>query len=148
MSLVVRNVEFGDVNGLAALMHNYIVDFYKKAWPGDRVVRQLIQTLLEKQEGIQFVAIKDGETVGFATLYFTYSTLKAERITVMNDLYVMEPYRDTQVESQLFLACQRYTHDLGYARMSWITAKDNTRAQCFFDKMGGVQDEWVNYSIG
>ncbi|WP_308637936.1 GNAT family N-acetyltransferase [Paenibacillus silvisoli] len=148
MSIVVRNAEFSDVNGLVALMHNYIVTFYGKAWPGDRTVRQLIYTLLEKHEGIQFVALQDGELVGFATLYFTYSTMKAERITVMNDLFVLEPYRDTIAESQLFLACQRYTEDLGFARMSWITAKDNARAQVFFDKMGGVQGDWVNYSIG
>jgi ribosomal protein S18 acetylase RimI-like enzyme len=147
MSLVIRNAELDDLNGLTELMYEYIVGFYKKPRPATEKLHQLIQTLLEKQEGVQFVALLDGKLVGFATLYFTFSTMKADKYTVMNDLYVIEQYRDTEVESHLFLECRRYTKEHPFTHMSWITATENKRAQRFFDRMGGIQGNWVNYSI-
>ncbi|NOU73833.1 GNAT family N-acetyltransferase [Paenibacillus sp. LMG 31458] len=147
MPLIVRDAEPDDENSLTELMYEYIVGFYQKPRPADGKIHKLIQTLLEKQLGIQFVAEQDGKLVGFATLYFAFSTMKAEKITIMNDLYVIEPLRGSEVESELFLECQGYSKDQGYAYMSWITAPDNKRAQHFFEKMGGVQGDWVNYSI-
>lgn len=147
MSLIVRNARDDDIHDLTDLMHEYIVGFYRKPWPGTESIHNLIQNLLEKQKGVQFVAEQDEKLIGFATLYFAFSTMKANTIAIMNDLFVMEPYRDTEVESRLFLQCQGYTQDHGYAYMSWITAVDNKRAQRFFEKMGGVQGVWVNYSI-
>jgi ribosomal protein S18 acetylase RimI-like enzyme len=147
MSLVIRNAEPDDLNSLTELMYEYIVGFYKKPRPATEKLHQLIQTLLEKREGVQFVALQDGKLVGFATLYFTFSTMKADKYTVMNDLFTIEQYGDTEVESQLFLECHRYTKEHQFTHMSWITATDNNRAQRFFDKMGGIQGDWVNYSI-
>ncbi|MBD0379940.1 GNAT family N-acetyltransferase [Paenibacillus sedimenti] len=147
MSLVIRNASADDVNRLTELMYEYVVGFYQNPWPSTEKIQQLIHTLLEKEKGIQFVAELDGKLVGFATLYFTFSTMKANEVTIMNDLFVIEPFRDTDVESRLFLQCQSYSRDHGYAHMTWITAPGNIRAQHFFDKMGGVQKDWVNYSI-
>jgi ribosomal protein S18 acetylase RimI-like enzyme len=147
MSLVIRNAEPDDLNSLTELMYEYIVGFYKKPRPATEKLHQLIQTLYEKREGVQFVALQDGKLVGFATFYFTFSTMKADKYTVMNDLFTIEQYRDTEVESQLFLECHRYTKEHQFTHMSWITATDNNRAQRFFDKMGGIQGDWVNYSI-
>jgi ribosomal protein S18 acetylase RimI-like enzyme len=147
MSLVIRYAEPDDLNDLTELMYEYIVGFYQKPRPATEKIHNLIQTLLEKQKGVQFVALQDGKLVGFATLFFTLSTMKADKFTVMNDLFVIEQYRDTEMESQLFLECQRYSQEHEYVHMSWITATDNKRAQHFFDKMGGIQGDWVNYSI-
>ncbi|TXK84450.1 GNAT family N-acetyltransferase [Paenibacillus sp. N3.4] len=144
---VIRNVEPDDLNDLTELMYAYIVGFYQKPRPAIEKLHSLIQTLLDQQRGIQFVAEKDGKLIGFATLYFAFSTMKADPITIMNDLFVIEPWRETELESQLFLKCQSYSRDNGYAYMSWITGVDNKRAQRLFEKMGGVQGEWVNYSI-
>lgn len=147
MSLIIRNAELEDIRNLTKLMYEYVVDFYQNSWPGDEKIHQLIQTLLEKQSGIQFVVEKDQKLIGFATLYFTFSTMKAGMVTTMNDLFLLEPYRDTDVETQLFLTCQRYTQEHGFAYMSWIAATTNKRAQQFFEKMGSNQGDWANYSI-
>jgi len=147
MSLVIRNAEPDDLNSLTELMYEYIVGFYQKPRPATEKIHKLIQTLLEKKDGIQFVAEQDGKLVGFASLFFTFSTMKADKYTVMNDLFVIEQYRDTEVESQLFLECKKYTQENEYVRMSWISAPDNKRAHSFFDKMGGIQENWINYSI-
>jgi Acetyltransferase (GNAT) family len=65
-------------------------DFYQ-ATPSDRELLELSQALLAdpQREGLRLLARDDaGLAVGFATLYWTWQTLAAARVGVMNDLYV------------------------------------------------------------
>lgn len=147
MSLVVRQSTENDLLQLTDIMYQYIVDFYKRPKPPVEDVHGLIKMLLEGKEGIQYVAEREGQLVGFVTLYFTYSTTKASKIAVMNDLFAVEHERGTGVAQQLFARAENYTKEKGYASMSWITATDNYRAQRFYDKVGGTQGDWLSYSI-
>lgn len=147
MSVIVRPVEQSDKQALTSLMYEYIVDFYKRPRPSTEKVHKLIDVLLERNNGLQFLAEKNCEPVGFATLYFTFSTTEADRVTVMYDLYVVKEFRGTGAAQELFKACENYTKDNGYAHMSWMTATDNYRAQRFYEKMGGTRGDWLNYSI-
>ncbi|MCR2823612.1 GNAT family N-acetyltransferase [Lederbergia panacisoli] len=145
--MIIRTVEHYDLNNLTDLMYQYIVDFYKRPKPPIEKIHNLIETLIEKNKGIQFVAEQDGNLIGFATLYFSFSTTKADKITVMNDLFVVENFRGTGVAQELFKSCETFTKENGYASMSWVTATDNYRAQRFYEKMGGSLGKWLNYSI-
>ena len=82
----IREARPDDLKPLTALMYDYVVGFYNNPWPGDQAIELLINNLLDQQIGAQFVAEEDGKLIGFATLFFTYSTMKAERVTIMNDL--------------------------------------------------------------
>lgn len=145
--MIIRRANHHDLKQLTELMLLYIVDFYKRPKPSIEKIHNLIDTLLEKERGIQFVAEQDGKLIGFATLYFSFSTTKADKITVMNDLFVVENVRGTGVAQELFKCCETFTKENGYAHMSWITATDNYRAQKFYEKMGGSLGNWMNYSI-
>ncbi|MCX2811780.1 GNAT family N-acetyltransferase [Bacillus sp. ChL18] len=145
--MIIRSAEHYDVKQLTDLMYLYIVDFYKRPKPPIEKIHHLIEMLFEKNRGIQFVAEQDGELISFATLYFSFSTTKADKITVMNDLFVIEKARGTGAAKELFKSCKRFTKENGYAHMSWITASDNYRAQKFYEKMGGSLGTWLTYSI-
>jgi GNAT superfamily N-acetyltransferase len=78
-----------DLAELLPLMRAYC-DFYQVA-PGDQALLELSQALLAdpQREGLQLLARDDtGRAVGFATLFWTWQTLAAARVGVMNDLYV------------------------------------------------------------
>ena len=143
----VRRAEREDVPQLIPLMLAYIVDFYRQPSPPDEDLRALIDVLLERREGMQLVADEGGTLVGFATLYFTRSTLRPGRRVVMNDLFVAEPARGSGVAEALFQACVEETRALGANEMNWETAPDNHRAQRFYDRMGGRREDWVVYSL-
>lgn len=136
-----------DLPRLKSLMLEYIVDFYGSSPPADAKLDALMEQLLEHKEGIQLVAESGGKLAGFTTLYFTFSTLRASRVIVMNDLYVIEEFRGREVAAALVQACRRYAAQNGFANVSWVTAQDNHRAQRFYDKIGGERDGWVTYSI-
>ncbi|MFC4323070.1 GNAT family N-acetyltransferase [Litchfieldia salsa] len=147
MPLIIRTAEKDDLNQLTDLMYQYIVDFYKRPKPPIENIHRLIETLLQKKKGIQFIAEEDGRLLGFSTLYFSFSTTKADKITIMNDLFVVENARGTGVGQELFKQCEKYTKENEYAHMGWVTATDNYNAQRFYEKMGGSQSNWLNYSI-
>ncbi|MEC2193186.1 GNAT family N-acetyltransferase [Bacillus velezensis] len=137
--MIIRSAEPYDVKQLTDLMYLYIVDFYKRPKPPIEKIHHLIEMLFEKNRGIQFVAEQDGKLIGFATLYFSFTT-KADKI-------VIEKARGTRAAKELFKRCETFTKENGYAHMSWIIASDNYRAQKFYEKMGGSLGNWLTYSI-
>jgi GNAT superfamily N-acetyltransferase len=144
---IVRPPSPGDREALLRLMDAYIVDFYHSPRPPRERLEALVELLAQGREGTQLVAEVDGQLVGFATLYFTWSTLRAERISILNDLYLDGAARGTGAAAALFQAARSLSRDRGCAEMEWQTAADNHRAQAFYAKMGGQRGEWVSYSI-
>ena len=95
-----------DLPELQPLMRAYC-DFYQVA-PGDQALLELSQALLAdpQRKGLQLLARDDtGRAVGFATLFWTWQTLAAARVGVMNDLYVTAQARGTGVAEGLIAAC-------------------------------------------
>jgi GNAT superfamily N-acetyltransferase len=137
-----------DLPELLELLRGYC-DFYKVA-PSDEALESLCQTLLEYPDtaGVQLLArYGDGVAVGFATIYWTYSTLSATPIGLMNDLYVAPAVRGKGVGHALIEACAAECRLAGVGELEWYTAPDNTRAQATYDRTGATREEWVSYSL-
>jgi GNAT superfamily N-acetyltransferase len=146
--LNIRRAEARDIPKLYDLMTQYIVDFYKKPEPNEGELKNLIQHLLDHPDsGLQFVAELEGELVGFATLYFTFSTLQVKRAAILNDLFVSAGARGQKAGEQLFEKCLAYIRGNNFAYMTWETAQDNYVAQGLYNKMGGRQSDWLVYEI-
>jgi GNAT superfamily N-acetyltransferase len=145
---IIRPPAPADREQLLALMDAYIVDFYGWPRPARERLEALVDLLAEGREGAQLVVQgEDRDLVGFATLYFTWSTLSVARIAILNDLYVSAAARGSGVAAALFQAARALARDRGCAEMEWQTAADNHRAQAFYAKMGGRRGDWVSYSI-
>jgi GNAT superfamily N-acetyltransferase len=141
-------VHEADLEDLLPLMRAYC-DFYGSE-PSDEALLALSRALLAdpEHEGIQLVARDEGGTaVGFATIFWTWSTTRAERIGVMNDLYVDPVVRGTGLADRLIAACVEQCRARGASRLEWQTAPDNARAQAVYDRVGGVREQWVDYGI-
>ncbi|MGN8646517.1 N-acetyltransferase family protein [Gracilibacillus sp. HCP3S3_G5_1] len=147
-NFLIREVTKEDVSELLGLMNQYIVDFYQQPQPKEDDLKQLIHQLLRQpSNGVQFVAEIDGKLVGFATLYFTFSTLQVKRAAILNDLYVSSDARENKVGEQLFSHCLSYIREHNFAYMTWETSRDNLVAQSLYNKMGAKQSKWLVYEI-
>ena len=137
-----------DLEDLLPLMRAYC-DFYGVGPPDDallRVSRALIAD--PRGEGEQLIARSPaGDGCGFATLFWTWSTLSAARIGVMNDLYVAPAVRGSGVAEALIDACRARARERGAARITWQTALDNERAQALYDRVGGRRSQWLDYDL-
>jgi ribosomal protein S18 acetylase RimI-like enzyme len=147
-SCTVERVGPGDLPELLLLMRGYC-DFYEVE-PEDRALEALARALLAdpEREGVQLIARDEsGEAVGFATLYWSWSTARAGRLGVMNDLFVAPRARGRRIAERLMLACLQECASRGVAAMEWETALENKSAQALYDRMGGVRERWLSYSL-
>jgi GNAT superfamily N-acetyltransferase len=138
-----------DLAELLPLMRAYC-DFYQVA-PGDQALLELSQALLAdpQREGVQLLARDDtGRVVGFATLFWTWQTLAATRVGVMNDLYVAAEARGVGVADGLIAACLERCREHGATQLIWQTAVDNHRAQAVYERLGATrEDRWLGYQL-
>ena len=140
-----------DLADLLPLMVAYC-DFYGAA-PGADSLLALSRTLLEDTErhGLQLIARRDSRrgatALGFATLYWTWSTLRAGRIAVMNDLYVVPEARGAGVGEALIDGCRARCRERGIAWLEWSTAPSNVRAQRLYDRVGAQRSDWIDYGL-
>jgi len=147
-SAEIKRVREDDLDALLPLMRGYC-DFYEVA-PSDEDLLALSRALLAdpEREGLQLIArAEDGEAVGFATIYWTWQTLDAGRLAVMNDLFVSESARGTGLADALILACADEARSHGARSLGWQTAKDNKRAQKVYERVGAERSEWLDYSL-
>jgi GNAT superfamily N-acetyltransferase len=145
--MVVRPAEPEDRPQLLELIKGYFA-FYHTPLPATAKVESFLD-VLERDPGlgIQLVADADGRLQGFASLYACLDTLLADRILVMNDLFVDPSLRNRGVGAALFDASLAYATAHGYARLDWVTAADNHDGQRFYDRHGGRRGPWISYSL-
>jgi GNAT superfamily N-acetyltransferase len=138
-----------DLRDLLPLLRAYC-DFYEVA-PSDDGLLALSRALIAdpQGEGLQLIARDDesGAATGFATIFWSWSTLSAGRIAVMNDLFVDPAARGTGVADALIAACREQARERGAVSLGWQTAKDNFRAQKVYDRVGGERSEWIDYGL-
>jgi GNAT superfamily N-acetyltransferase len=144
----IRVVGEADLADLLPLMRAYC-DFYGTS-PGDEALLALSRSLLAnpEHEGVQLIARdQNGSALGFATILWTWSTTRARRIAIMNDLYVAPEARGSGLAERLIAACAEQCAVHGARRLEWQTAPDNLRAQAVYERVGGVREEWLDYGI-
>jgi GNAT superfamily N-acetyltransferase len=142
----IARVGEADLADLLPLARAYC-DFYEVA-PSDEDLLALSRALIAdpEREGVQFLArAGGGEAVGFATVFWLWSTLSASRVGLMNDLFVTPEARGTGAADALIAACRSACTERGATRLTWQTAKDNLRAQAVYDRVGGRREEWLDY---
>src|SRR3954471_24679011 len=119
-----------DIDELLPLMRGYC-DFYEVA-PSDEALVDMALALLDEPEleGVQLIARDDdGQAVGFATIFWSWSTLAARRIAVMNDLFVSEAGRGGGYADALIEACVDQARARGAAAGVRKKGEGHTRAR-------------------
>jgi GNAT superfamily N-acetyltransferase len=138
-----------DLAELLPLVRGYL-DFYEVS-PSDEAMLALSRALIAdpEHEGVQFLARnRDNVAVGFASLFWTWTTTRGGRLGVMNDLFVAPTARGGGVAEALIAACVERCLQRGAVSLEWQTAVDNFRAQAVYDRVGAERsDRWLDYSL-
>jgi GNAT superfamily N-acetyltransferase len=134
-----------DLEALLPLMRGYC-DFYEVA-PSDEALLEMSRALIADpdREGVQLLARAEGRALGFATIFWSWATTSAERIGVMNDLFVAPEGRGTGVAEALIEACRAECAARGAGKLTWQTAPDNERALRVYDRVGATREQWLDY---
>ena len=146
--MTIATVTESDLADLLPLMRAYC-DFYGSE-PTDEALLAMSRALIAdpQREGVQLIARDDeGAAIGFATIFWTWSTNAGARIGTMNDLFVAPVGRGGGVADELIRACLERCRERGAVRLGWQTALDNHRAQAVYERVGGKREQWLDYSL-
>jgi len=125
-----------DLFDLAPLVRAYC-DFYEVAPSGEDLRAFSEMLIAAPAAGIQLIARdEDGRPLGYATLYWPFSSLTASRIAIMDDLFVRPDARGSGVADALIEECRTRAGRHGAATLTWQTAKTNARAQRLYERVG------------
>jgi GNAT superfamily N-acetyltransferase len=122
--------------------------FYGAKPDAERNRRFFSRFLHPSEEGLLLGAWVDGSLVGFANLYWFFSSTKAADTVLMNDLFVNEGVRGKGVGRALIQSALDEARRRGAAHLEWFTATDNATAQRLYDSVpGAARSTWLAYEI-
>ncbi len=143
---MIESVSKDNLNELLPLIRAY-QEFYQVVdISDDRNKKFFSQFGNSSPLGCQFVYRKGGTIIGFATVFFSYTTTIASKVAILNDLYTLPDQRGKGVGRMLLEHCHKYASDKGAARMQWVTAPDNDQAQKLYDSVGAGKSTWYFYT--
>ena len=101
------------------------------------------------KEGLQLIARDDdGRAVGFATVFWTWSTLSAARLGVMNDLFVSPDARGVGRRRRLIAGLRRaLPRARRHAARLADGARQPARAERLRPRRRERDDRWLDYSL-
>jgi ribosomal protein S18 acetylase RimI-like enzyme len=137
--ITVRVAMIEDVAVVAPLFDAYR-QFYAQP-PDLELARHFLEERLRGSESIIILAEQDRVPAGFAQLYPSFSSTRAARIYVLNDLYVAPSYRRSGVGRLLLQEAVRHAGRLGAVRLALSTAHSNLPAQGLYESLGWKLDE-------
>jgi GNAT superfamily N-acetyltransferase len=142
----IRPARTDEIEEMLPLIRAYC-RFYETE-PNDEGIRKMFETLItEPSQGAVFIARDAGKAVGFATLDWKWSSLKAARIGYLEDLFVDPETRGRGIADALIEICAERCRELGMPALEWLTAPDNHRAQKVYNRTGAESDTYLEYDL-
>jgi ribosomal protein S18 acetylase RimI-like enzyme len=140
MSQTIKQATIQDIEQIAPLFDAYR-QFYGKT-SDIALAHSFLFDRLNNKESIIFFAINNTNTaLGFTQLYPSFSSTRAARTYILNDLYVAPEMRRTGIATALLEETARFARSSGAARMSLSTALTNISAQKLYESLGWKRDE-------
>ena len=134
----IKQINLSDSHLVIDLFNKYRV-FYKQE-SDKKLASKFISDRLKKSESIIFVALipDNGQIIpaGFTQLYPKYSSVRATKNWILNDLYVDAEFRKQGIGESLVKAAMEFAkgRDANFVQLE--TAKDNYTAQKLYEAMG------------
>lgn len=153
MEIRIQRALLQDYRLVADLFNKYRI-FYGQA-PDLLLAEQFIKERLENKESVIFLASGEvnggSEVLGFTQLYPSFSSVRAQKNWILNDLYVEEAYRKTGVARLLMKTALLFAREEQGSSMQLETAPDNVAAQRLYETLGFKRKpsatEYFHYSL-
>lgn len=140
IKMTIQKATLNDIDQLTKLFDQYLV-FYKKPSNLEKHKSYLKQRI-EKDEAYIFIAFdKNNNGIGFTLLYPTFSSVKLDKILILNDLFVDSSIRNCGIGEQLINRSILLAKELKIDMIRLRTANDNLTSQGLYDKIGFKRDE-------
>lgn len=145
MAPVIRSVLPNDQPAWQRLWRGYC-DFYE-ARVRDEVTQRTWTRILDPDSGIMcLLAEVEGQVVGFAHCVVHENTWETQPVCYLEDLYVDPEARGRGIGRALLEWLRNSMRAEGWARLYWVTHKDNHAARALYDEFAQA-DDFVRYVL-
>jgi GNAT superfamily N-acetyltransferase len=103
--------------------------------------------LAPSDDGMLLGARRGDELVGYACLYWHFTSLVPAETVLLNDLYVAEDRRGEGIGRALIEASAEIARERGAHQLQWVTAPDNKTARRLYDTTGAESEPSIEYEL-
>lgn len=144
----IRPAQVADVTTI----HDLICDLatYERARDEVKATPDQLRTALfgPAPAAYALVAEVDGQVVGFALYFLSYSTWEGVHGLYLEDLYVRPGHRGSGLGTALLSSLAAIAVARGYTRVEWSVLDWNTPSIEFYRSLGAVaMDEWTRFRL-
>ena len=145
----IRRITKQESELVTELFNKYRI-FYKQD-TDIKLAKKYIQSRLDNDDSIIFVAFIQNIPVGFTQLYPVYSSVHACKNWLLNDLYVDEDHRKKGIGQELIKTVMEFAKQNGATTVELSTAIDNYTAQSLYENIGFIKqpadNDFFTYKI-
>jgi len=142
----VRRATIEDLDAVAPMFDRYR-QFYDRHDEA-ATSRAFIMQRLQRGESAVLLATLDGTAAGFTQLYPSFSSVRAARVWVLNDLYVEAFARRHGVAQALLAAAAEFARNESGIELVLETMPDNHPAQALYEAQGWQRyDDTLRYRL-
>jgi GNAT superfamily N-acetyltransferase len=148
VSVHVRGLTAGDIETFLDLIDG-LADYERLARPDADARRRLAHDALADPPRFSvLLAEAEGEVVGYAVYFFTYSTFLARPTLYLEDIFVTPSARGRGAGLALFRACVTHAMRNGCGRMEWQVLTWNTPSIEFYQRLGARRlEDWRGFRL-
>ena len=107
--------------------------------------KRFLSERIQQNESVIFVALNDGQALGFTQLYPAFSSVSMKRQWVLNDLFVEADARNLGIGKAILQTAQQFIEQSGHKGLLLETTPDNTKAQKLYESLGWKREENFYY---
>jgi GNAT superfamily N-acetyltransferase len=142
----IRPFEKRDGRALTALIRG-LAEYEELPPPTPSAARRLLADIGRRIHVL--LAEVEGEPVGYAIYFFTYSSFRARPTLYLEDVFVLPAHRRAGLGRRFFDALRQAARRERCARMEWIVLGWNRPAQRFYRELGARPLRgWLLYRLG
>jgi GNAT superfamily N-acetyltransferase len=108
----------------------------------------LRESLFARRDAEALIVEAEGETVGYAIFYTTFSTFECRSGIWLEDLYVKPEHRRGGVGRKVLEHLAGIALERGHVRLEWVALDWNEPALGFYRKLGAATlDDWLIHRL-
>ena len=143
----IRPVAPAELDAVLPLFTDY-QRFYGVKAPDMHATLEFLRGFIAPSDRGELIAAwDDGHPVGFANLYWTFSSVAAGPIVLLNDLFVVDGQRGAGIGGRLIEFSLDRTAERGASRLEWRTELSNRVAQRLYERFDAVRTVWFSYAL-
>jgi GNAT superfamily N-acetyltransferase len=146
--VVVRRATPADADTILDLVDG-LANYEKLPPPDGAAKKRLIGDMFSPRPRIEaYLGEYQGQPVGYAFVFETYSSFLALPTLYLEDLFVLPEFRGRKLGYALFVAMMEESLRRGCGRMEWSVLDWNTPAISFYERLGATHmKEWQLFRL-